>query len=152
MKLSYEKACIEAGLPEEKIKEIRKVFNDSYNSMSTEIRRREKNGISRISISGMTDYEEIGDYEIEDKSADLEHNYFLDYDFNVLNEVMAQLTNDERKFIMMYFDDACENVSAVARMANIPRTTATYRITRILDDIREKFFELNPGKDSEFFK
>ena len=69
----YEAACKNAGLTEEQTAEIRRMFEADYKRLARRNKAQTRNNIVTVSVTVITaEYDELGDFEIQDNSNDLE--------------------------------------------------------------------------------
>lgn len=68
----YEMACREAGLPEEQIAEIRRMFDAEYKRLGRRKKAKETNNISWISTADMSGADSETEYELADENTDVE--------------------------------------------------------------------------------
>lgn len=68
----YEMACKEAGLSEEKVVEIRRMFDNDKKKLKRENERMEKENIRYFSMNQVEEDDDFGEYSIADPRVDVE--------------------------------------------------------------------------------
>lgn len=138
----YEIACREAGLSEERIKEIRKIFDDDKKKLKRENECMEKNDITYYSVFGVRpEYEDMEAYDIEDPSVNVEMEVIRKWEIEQLARFMKELSVDDRKFLYLYYEENGANDTMIARKLGIPRTTVQSRKKKLLKKLRKRFEE-----------
>ena len=100
----YKLACIEAGLSDEQIKKIEQVFDTEYKSIQYDQTKREKYQVEILHIEGMVGSDgEVGTYDPEDYSTNIEEDFLHRCDLERLQEVLSQLSEEDREFLMDCF-------------------------------------------------
>lgn len=138
----YEMACMEAGMSEAEIKEIRKLFDLEYKRLQRENERRERYGIEMLHLEGMigTDGEE-GSYQIADTAPSIEEAFIHQCDLTRLNELLAEMDDADREFLLDCFDMECCALKYLSEKYEISVSSVVRRKNRLLKDIRNRFFE-----------
>lgn len=73
LRIEYERACKQAGLPEEKIREIRKVFDADYKSWKREKKTRREAGFVDFSLDWLMNPDtDVCCFDIPDPEMDVE--------------------------------------------------------------------------------
>lgn len=140
----YEMACKEAGLSEEKIKEIRQIFDTDKKKLKRENEYLEKNDIRYFSISDVDqDAEDIGDYSLIDTSVNVEMDVIKKLEMEKLMCYLNELPVDDREFLYLCFGEVKENDTAIAKKLGLPRTTVQSRKKKLLTLLRNRFEEKN---------
>lgn len=140
----YEMACKEAGLSEEKIKEIRQIFDNDKKKLKRENEYLEKNDIRYFSISDVDEEtEKMGDYSLMDTSVNVEMDVIRKLEIEKLMCYLKELPADDREFLYLCFEEAKENDTAIAKKLGLPRTTVQYRKKKLLTMLRNRFEERN---------
>ena len=97
----YKLACIEAGLSDEQIKKIEQVFDTEYKAIQYDQTKREKYRVEILHIEGMVGPDgEIGSYDPEDYSTNIEEDFLHRCDLEHLQEVLSQLSDEDREFLI----------------------------------------------------
>ena len=142
MRIEYERACLEAGLPEEKIREIRRMFDGDYKRMKREIQDRENAQYVLYSLELLMDPENGACYfDIPDPSLDLEKQLLHRLDLERLEEVLESISKEERQFILDCFDAERGARKEIAEKYGMTLGAVKQRKRRILEKIRGRFLE-----------
>lgn len=137
----YEMACKEAGMSEEAIKELRKMFDTDYKHVKRQKEQRMKTGYAFTAIDRIQDIDgEIGTVDIAD-DFDLEEDFIHRCDLGRLDEILQELSDEDRAFILDAFDQEVKTVKALAEKYEMSFYAARYRRDKLLAWLREKFFE-----------
>ncbi|MCD8379125.1 MAG: hypothetical protein LUC95_02110 [Lachnospiraceae bacterium] len=137
-------ACKEAGLSEEQTAEIRRFFDAEQKKLKRRNDSMERNRISYFSVSNVI--EELGenaDYEIPDLAVDVEDEVLHKMDLERLEELLEELTEEDREFLQIYFEEEAGAEKRVAERLGITRKKVQCWRERLLTNLRNKFFEKN---------
>ena len=135
----YEIACREAGLSDEKIKEIRKVFDDDKKKLKRENECMEKREITYYSIFDVDPEYDFMSYEIADPSVNIEQDMIKKWEVEQLMIFVGELPLHDQEFLIAYFEEAGANDSKVAKKLGVPRTTVQSRRKKLLEKLRIRF-------------
>ena len=138
----YEIACKEAGLSKEQITEIRKVFDVDRKRLKRETRTMEEENIQFGSVDDINgNYEEVDKRDIEDTNVNIELDYIKKWELEQLNRFLSELTEEEKEFLLAYYEDAKSSDSRIALKLGLPRTTVQSRRKKLLEKLRTRFDE-----------
>ena len=138
----YKLACIEAGLSDEQIKKIEQVFDTEYKSIQYDQTKREKYQVEILHIEGMVGPDgEIGSYDPEDYSTNIEEDFLHRCDLEHLQEVLSQLSEEDREFLMDCFIYEADYVKRLSAKYGITGRAVRWKKEKLLNALREKFFE-----------
>lgn len=137
----YEIACKEAGLSEERIKEIRKIFDDDKKKLKRSMKFREEAGIVFNSLTALA--EEYGGDEENglDSGFNLEETVIHNWELEKLDICLNELSADDREFIIAVFSEERGTIFKMAKEMGIPRSTLMYRKEKILKSIKKSFLK-----------
>lgn len=157
MKYSYLKACIAAGLSEDKIKEIERFFDKEKKTLKDQKRKRFQYYGVRFSVSDTSFNDEddgdddTSDLDIPNVDRSPEETVVFNFEMDILYQTLSRLPEEDLDFIMTYFGEADENLSKLARMFDMPRSTASDKFKRLMKNIKKDFFNSCPGDYSMAF-
>ena len=138
----YEIACKEAGLSKEQITEIRKVFDVDRKRLKRETRTMEEENIQFGSVDDINgNYEEVDKRDIEDTNVNIELDFIKKWELEQLNRFLSELTEEEKEFLLAYYEDAKSSDSRIALKLGLPRTTVQSRRKKLLEKLRKRFDE-----------
>lgn len=137
----YEIACKEAGLSEEKIKEIRKVFDDDKKKLKRENACMVKQEITYFNIFDVDPEYDFMAYEIVDANVNIEQDMIKKWELEQLMRFVKELTIQEQEFITAYFEEVGANDTKIAKKLGLPRTTVQSRRKKLLEKLRRRFEE-----------
>ena len=138
----YKLACIEAGLSDEQIKKIEQVFDTEYKSIQYDQTKREKYQVEILHIEGMVGSDgEVGTYDQEDYSTNIEEDFLHRCDLERLQEVLSQLSEEDREFLMDCFIYEADYVKRLSAKYGITGRAVRWKKEKLLNALREKFFE-----------
>ena len=135
----YELACREAGMSEEKIKEIRKIFDDEKKRLKREREYMAIHNIGVFSPDAVQKDGEIIGYEIPDMILDIEAEFVRKMELEELRKVIQMLSDEEREFLNICFEDVKNSNRRIAKQLGIPRTTVGDRKQKLLKKIRKLY-------------
>ena len=133
MKWEYEKACIEAGMEEEKIRELRKEFDDDRRKLNREKQRMKRNGVCCVGLNRLL---ENRDLDIPD-SISVEEIAIKNLYLKQLRECLQEMDSADRDLVIAYFDKNT-NFSQYARDLGAKRADLIYRVNCIVRQLRKK--------------
>lgn len=137
----YEMACREAGLPEEQIAEIRRMFDAEYKRLGRRKKAKEKNNISWISTTDMSGSESESDFELADENTDVEGMVLHQMELEELQGYLDELTEDDRKFLLAMFEDVENANQRMAEKLGLTIGQVRYRKEKLLKMLRARFEE-----------
>ena len=138
----YEIACEKAGLSKEQIKEIRKVFDVDRRKLKREQITMEQENIRYGSVDDIDyNFEEVDRRDIEDTSINLEVSYIRKWELEQLNRFLNELTEEEREFLLICYEDAKLSDSRIAKRMGLPRTTVQSRRVKLIEKLQKRFAE-----------
>ena len=138
----YKLACIEAGLSDEQIKKIEQVFDTEYKAIQYDQTKREKYRVEILHIEGMVGPDgEIGSYDPEDYSTNIEEDFLHRCDLEHLQEVLSQLSDEDREFLMDCFIYEADYIKRLSAKYGITGRAVRWKKEKLLNALREKFFE-----------
>ena len=138
----YKLACIEAGLSDEQIKKIEQVFDTEYKAIQYDQTKREKYQVEILHIEGMVGSDgEVGTYDPEDYSTNIEEDFLHRCDLERLQEVLSQLSEEDREFLMDCFIYEADYVKRLSAKYGITGRAVRWKKEKLLNALREKFFE-----------
>ena len=143
MKYEYELACKEAGMPEENIAELRRMFDADKKKLKRLNRKLESQEdafcILHLSDFHVEDQSGDFDYDAPDLTVDVEedvmHCMMLDQMRGFLNE----LNQEDRRFILTYFSFKNKPIRRTADAYDYTIKQVRCRRDRILKQLREMF-------------
>lgn len=95
----YEMACKEAGMREEDIHALRREFDNDYKRLSRENEKKERAGITVMSLSLNDSEGDEYEQEIADPTINIEEAYIHNWELQRLGELMAELDREDRDFL-----------------------------------------------------
>ena len=138
----YKLACIEAGLSDEQIKKIEQVFDTEYKAIQYDQTKREKYRVEILHIEGMVGPDgEIGSYDPEDYSTNIEEDFLHRCDLEHLQEVLSKLSDEDREFLMDCFIYEADYVKRLSAKYGITGRAVRWKKEKLINALREKFFE-----------
>jgi DNA-directed RNA polymerase specialized sigma subunit len=137
----YEMACREAGLPEEQIAEIRRMFDAEYKRLGRRKKAKEKNNISWISTTDMSGADSETEYELADENTDVEGMVLHQMELEELQGYLDELTEDDRKFLLAMFEDVENANQRMAEKLGLTIGQVRYRKEKLLKMLRARFEE-----------
>jgi DNA-directed RNA polymerase specialized sigma subunit len=137
----YEMACREAGLPEEQIAEIRRMFDAEYKRLGRRKKAKEKHNISWISTTDMSGADSETEYELADENTDVEGMVLHQMELEELQGYLDELTEDDRKFLLAMFEDVENANQRMAEKLGLTIGQVRYRKEKLLKMLRARFEE-----------
>ena len=137
----YEMACREAGLPEEQIAEIRRMFDAEYKRLGRRKKAKETNNISWISTADMSGADSETEYELADENTDVEGMVLHQMELEELQGYLDELTEDDRKFLLAMFEDVENANQRMAEKLGLTIGQVRYRKEKLLKMLRARFEE-----------
>lgn len=139
MLYKYELACREAGLTEEKTKEIRQMFDTEYKRLKRRKQRQKKYGISAISVTDMSGTENECDYELEDPNNNVEEIVLHKMDLKDLQRHLQELPEEDRDFLYDYYSCGDKPLVYMSEKCSLTKNQVRYKRDRLIMLLRNKF-------------
>lgn len=140
MIFKYEMACREAGMTDEQIREIYNLFNADYQRLYRRKKAKERNKLDFLAVEGMRGSDgEFGTYEIPDESVDIEEEIIHKLELERLREVLAMLTEEDRRFILEYFEGEGRFLDELAARYGLTRNQAIGKKKAIIRLLKELY-------------
>ena len=142
MRIEYERACVEAGMSEEKIKEIRKIFDADYKRLKRQNEAMKREGLDFLSLELLMD--PAGDataYNFIDPEADVEEEVMHRLDLEHLREVLSRISVKDREFIMDCFNTELGARQTIVEKYGMTLGAIKQKKHKIILKIRKLFFE-----------
>ena len=139
MFIKYELACKEAGMKEEDIAKIRRMFDASYKRLKRRKLSQKKEGLSFISVSDMSGQDNEFDYELEDTQTDVEELACQSIMLSDLRKYMDELPEEDREFLYDYFEGYNDKNRRMAEKYGMSIRQVRYRKEKLLKKLRERF-------------
>ena len=138
----YKLACIEAGLSEERIKQIEQVFDTEYKHNRYDQVKREKYKMEVLHVEGMIGQDgEIGSFELPDLSVDIEEDFIHRCDLCQLQKLLQELSKEDREFLMDFFNYEADYIKRLSKKYEMTGSAVRCKKEKLLKTLREKFFE-----------
>ncbi len=151
MRIEYEMACIEAGLPEEKIKEIRRVFDADYKMLKRQNAVIQSEEISFLSLEMLQNPEgDSAPFYIMDPELDVERIVLHRLDLEKLYKVLNRIQKKDKEFILDCFDGEWGARNKIAEKYGMTIGAVDQKKRRMLEKLQKLFFE--DGTNSISFK
>lgn len=142
MLYKYEIACKNAGLNQEQINEIRKVFDVDRRRLKRENVKMEQENIRYGSVDDIDDsFDGMEKRDIEDPRFNIELDYIKKWEMEQLQRFLTELTEEEREFLLVCFEESVMSDSRIADRLGLPRATVYNRRKRLLKKLRNRFEE-----------
>lgn len=123
----YEVACKEAGMSEEEVKKIRRIFDDDRKRLKYKDRIMEEMQYTRISIDAEMDGEEREKlFEIPDPNTDVENEAIWNLNMEKLQECLELLSPEEKDVLLIFYDKNV-SISKYAKEKGVSRQSL-YRV------------------------
>ena len=146
MRIEYERACKEAGLPEEKIKEIRRVFDADYKKLKRKKATKNRADLFFCSFELLKDPKsDLSPYFFQDLEVDVEKMIIHTMDLDKLHEVLERIPVRDREFIMDCFEAEYGGMEQVAEKYGLTLGAAKVQRIRIIKRIKKLFFDEEIG-------
>ena len=138
----YELACKEAGLSEEKIKEIRRMFDAEKKKLKRRKAAKERYGwgffaIEDLTVGGILHHK--GAFDIPDAGMSVEDEIIHQLDLERLNECLAEFEPEDKEFLLDCFK--CERGAETYTMEKYGMTRSRVRNKKriLINRLREQF-------------
>ena len=141
MRIDYERACKEAGLPEETVKAIRRIFDADKKRMKWEKKTRKETGFVYYSIELLKNPEDGCYYDLPDPEMDLDEIIIHKLDLERLSVILDMLPETEKQFILDCFDADYGSYKEIAKKYGMSVGTVQQKKRRVVERIRKLFFE-----------
>ena len=143
MKKKYEKACADAGLSEESIKEIRIVFAKDVDANRRRRNKAEKYNFFYLSL----DDDSNGSIQIEDPDANVEdrviQSIYMEQLFSYLNE----LKSEDRDFLHDCFDSDKVQIEKISMKYKMSKKQIYHRRDELVEYLRRRFDDKSTKED-----
>ena len=146
MKKKYLEACAETGLSKDEMRGIENLFDAEKKRFKYQSQKIKKMGISKLSL----DDESMVD--LVDEKVNVEAELLYKEEVRIILGIIRSFRPSDQEFLLDYFYVAEESVSQLARMHNVTRRVAETRINRLIKEMREEYFRINPTGETEIFK
>jgi len=140
MRIEYERACKQAGLPEEQVKAIRRMFDADYKRLKRRKKARENYTFFSLEYLWHPSKETFP-YHIVDPDADVERIIFHKLDLERLNMVLERIPERDKEFILDCFDADWGGRKPIAEKYGMTLGAIKQKKRRVLERIRTLFFE-----------
>lgn len=136
----YEKACKEAGLAEEKIQEIRNMFNTEYQKLHRQKKAMENSDYVFLNAEGMRNSDgEYWTHEIPDPTVNVEDEIIHKMDLERLNKLLDTLPIMDKEFLLDYFSGENKFLDQMAAKYKMTRNQVIVKKRKLILALREKF-------------
>lgn len=140
----YEKACKDAGMPEEQIAEIRRMFDAEYKRMKYQKEARIESGIGYFTIEQLA--EAAGDdycgFDIADEM-NLEEDFIHSLDMERMLCILNTFPDEDREFLLTVYEGTHGNQTKLANDMGISLSALKWRKKSLLEKLRREFFADN---------
>ena len=141
MRIEYERACKEAGVPEETVKAIRRIFDADKKRMKWEKKTRKETGFVYYSIELLKNPGDGCYYDLPDPEMDLDEIIIHKLDLERLSVILDMLPETEKQFILDCFDADYGSYKEIAKKYGMSVGTVQQKKRRVVERIRKLFFE-----------
>lgn len=137
----YERACKEAGLSEEKIKEIRRMFDAEKKRLKRRKIAKEKSEWGYFSIDGelFKTERDQGTMDIPDPNTNVERDVIEQCEMEQLRELLNALAPEDKRFLMDYYQGEYGEKMVLAEKYGMTIQQANYRKNKLLERLRKDF-------------
>lgn len=140
----YELACKEAGLSEEKIKEIRRMFDAEKKKLKRRKIAKDKCGWGFFAVEDLI----VGDilhhkgaFDIPDAGISVEDEIIYKLDLERLNELLKEMDPDDKEFLLDCFESRKGTDNVAQEKHGLNRGQVQYRKRKLVNMLRERFKE-----------
>ena len=141
----YEMACREAGLSEEKIREIDRVFDSDKKKLKARKKSRmeehEKNGFATQSLTALGTLDDGSDLEVADPGMDIEGDKIRAWEHERLQVLLARLPEEDKDLLLQYYGAEHGGKKELAETLGITRRQLDYRVSLLVQGLRAEFDE-----------
>lgn len=135
----YEKACQEAGMEEEKIRELRRGFDADYKRLKREKRAKRQSGYTFCLLSEIEMEDSNGKTgEWVDQDVNIEEEAINNYELGQLRKVLGEMTDDDREFILASFKGEHGSEQRLMDRLGLSRDQIRYRREKLVAVIKER--------------
>ena len=139
----YEMACREAGLSEENIREIDRMFDADKKKLkrkrNAQKEEHERNGFGIYSLSGMHGQDEEDDFDPTDPDMDVENAVIHAMDMEKLQLLLAEFSEEDRELILAFHCGIRGAKKQAADRMGLDKRQARRRAAKLLAILREGF-------------
>ena len=140
MNKKYEAACREAGLSEEAIQQIRRVFERDKEKMKYEREQVEKYGYYPFYFCENEESRKLV-YELVDNRPTIEENYIHQYELERLQIELKNLSQEDRDLLLAFYDQEVTFTDYVKSVGG-NRSKLLRRKEKLLKKLRENLKDL----------
>lgn len=133
----YERACKEAGLSEEEIAKIRRVFDSEAKRNKRDREAKEKEGIVITHLEAYRD-SEGEEIALPVYQESVEETILKEMELQALRECLSELPEDDRKFLFAIFSGERGALAKIEKETGIPHNSLIYRKEKLLKTLRKK--------------
>ena len=134
---NYEKACKEAGMEVEKVKELRRFFDMEKKKLKRENKVLEE---KHVEYSLLSELEENGFRKaglVEDRTVNVEEEAIRSFEISLLGNCFSILTAEERQLIVWHYYDEM-SFRVIAKRFGITLSAVQNRHEKILKKLRRE--------------
>ena len=133
----YEKACREAGMDEEKIREMRRGFDKDYKRLKSDKAARMEPGKAIILFSELEAEDGSGElYLIEDSSVNVEEEALHLSELKRLRRLLIDLPDDDRDFLLASFENRQDINKYLADRFGMTKAQVRYRKLKLVQKMQ----------------
>lgn len=139
----YELACRESGLSEERIAQIRQVFDNDQKKLKRMNEQIAKNNVILVfsADSGLAaENGEACDLQIEDPNVNVEEQCIHNLDLELLGVALQPLDEDDREFLMECFNGEYDCIKRLAEKYGVTKKSIICRREKLVNRLRKEFF------------
>ena len=140
MRIEYERACREAGTPEETVKAIRRMFDLDYKKLKQEKKTLREAGFVYYSIELLKDPDDGCYYEIPDPEMNTEEIILHKLDLERLSVILDMIPETDKQFILDCFEAEYGTQKDLAQKYGMSVGAVLQKKWRLLKKLRELFF------------
>ena len=140
MLYKYEIACQQAGLSEEKTAQIRRMFHAQYQKLYREKATRNRLNCEVWHMEDLYGRDgEKGSYEIADPAVNIEEECIHQMELDRLREVLSMISEEDRCFILEYFEGEGKFLDALANKYGLTRNQAIVKKRKLIRLLRNLY-------------
>ncbi len=137
----YEMACKEAGMREEDIQALRREFDNDYKRLSRENEKKERAGITVMSLSLNDSEGDEYEHEIADPTINIEEAYIHNWELQRLGELMAELDPVDKDFLYDCYSGEKDLEKRIFEKYGLQRNQMQYKRKKLVEQLRQGFEE-----------